>query len=201
MLTVSDDIELGAGGTIAKWVNEGHMVNAVVMSAYRDEVLSACDGSLCSLGVETVGIEGLPDQAFDTWRFTRIVKIIEHHLRLGDYDTILTHCSKDLNKDHRITHEAVLTATRPHHTTVKMILGFEVPSSTEWNFSGDAFRPNWFEDIDLNPKVEALECYTTEIKSLPHPRSMEGIMDLASHRGYQCGVYTAEAFELVRRIP
>ena len=45
---------------------------------------------------------------------------------------VVTHHAGDLNIDHKITHQAVITACRPiPGQTVKRILSFEVPTATE----------------------------------------------------------------------
>lgn len=64
------------------------------------------------------------------------------------------------------------------------------------------FIPNTFIDISnyLDKKVKAMSYYTTQLKSFPHPRSIESITTLAKLRGTIIGVEAAEAFCLIRRI-
>ena len=60
-----------------------------------------------------------------------IVKVIENIKDKVKPDIIFTHYEKDLNIDHQITYQAVITATRPlPDETVKEIYSFEVLSST-----------------------------------------------------------------------
>ena len=85
---------------------------------------------------------------------------------------LVTHHLKDLNVDHIITHQAVITACRPQPGhSVKRILSFEVPSSTEWQSSslGNSFYPNWFENISdtLELKIKALRAYQSEMCEWP----------------------------------
>jgi LmbE family N-acetylglucosaminyl deacetylase len=99
----------------------------------------------------------------------------------------------------------VLTATRPvAGQCVKEIYAFEVPSSTEWAFQGlePVFRPNVFVDIadSLATKIEALDCYDTEMRKFPHPRSAEALRAIAARWGSVAGLQAAEAFELVRSV-
>jgi len=115
---------------------------------------------------------------------------------------IFTHYKKDLNIDHRITHQAVLTASRPlSGVPVREIYSFEILSSTEYNYPM-SFSPNVFFDIsdDLDNKIDSMKIYTSEIKVFPHPRSPEGIKLNAEYRGMQVGVKYAEAFQLIRMI-
>jgi LmbE family N-acetylglucosaminyl deacetylase len=117
---------------------------------------------------------------------------------------VATHHHGDLNKDHRITLEAVLVATRPvPGGSVRTLLSFEVPSSTEWSFTPAAhFVPNLFVDITdhLETKIQALSAYTGEMREFPHPRSEENVRALARTRGATIGVPAAEAFQVVRAL-
>ena len=53
---------------------------------------------------------------------------------------------------------------------------------------------------ELDDKIKAFKHYTTEIKKFPHPRSIESIKNLATHRGIESGLKKAEAFTLIRSI-
>jgi len=111
----------------------------------------------------------------------------------------LTHSQADLNRDHRLTHEAVMTACRPlPGSSVQYIYSFEVPGATEWGLS--AFRPNVWLQGNFKKKQEALECYKSELREHPHPRSIQGIWNRGIMRGAECGRVVAEAFELQRMV-
>ena len=131
-----------------------------------------------------------------------IIKVIEKIKDRVKPDIIYTHHRDDLNIDHKITYNAVLTATRPiKGETVKEIYSFDAPSSTEWNYPC-TFTPDIFVDITdtLNEKIKALKCYTSEIRNFPHPRSIEGLKINARYWGMRAGLKSAEAFKLVRSI-
>ena len=66
-------------------------------------------------------------------------------------DVILTHHYGDLNIDHQKTFEAVTTACRPlKNETVKTIITFEIPSSTDWQMelNSKQFKPNLYLILD-----------------------------------------------------
>ena len=117
-------------------------------------------------------------------------------------DVVFTHYRNDLNIDHRIVYEAVITATRPMNSeTDKEIYSFESPSSTEWNFPL-SFSPNTFVDVKgtINIKLKALAAYRGELRKLPHPRSLAGVRFNALSWGMKIGIEYAEAFECIRCI-
>jgi LmbE family N-acetylglucosaminyl deacetylase len=157
------------------------------------------------LGARDVSWHDLPDNRFDTVPLLEVVKVVEGVvLRLAP-DVIYTHHGGDLNVDHRVVSQAVLTATRPVlGQSVREIYAFEIPSSTEWAFQRlePVFRPNVFIDITatLEAKVKALACYETEVRAFPHPRSPEALQSIAQRWGSVAGVKQAEAFELIRAI-
>ena len=144
-----------------------------------------------------------PDNKFDTVPLLDIVKQIEKWIQEIKPDVIFTHSQKDLNIDHCITHRAVLTATRPikGNHSVNTIYSFSIPSSTEWTFgSFGVFTPNVFIDITgmTAAKVKALQCYDTEIRQFPHPRSEEYMHFQAFYMGSIVGMDEAEGYEMVR---
>jgi LmbE family N-acetylglucosaminyl deacetylase len=156
------------------------------------------------LGVKKTIVFDFPDNRFDTVSLLDIVKAIEKVKKEINPNIVFTHHCGDLNIDHRITFNAVLTAFRPlKEETVKEIYSFEVPSSTEWNVSSSTcFVPNYFIDVSgsFKTKIRAMKEYKSEIRDFPHPRSPEAIKINAKRRGLQVGLELSEAFEIVRLI-
>jgi LmbE family N-acetylglucosaminyl deacetylase len=157
------------------------------------------------LGVKEIFLHDFPDNRFDTVPLLDVIKLIENLIDKVQPQIIYTHHAGDLNNDHVITHRAVLTAARPASVhRVAEIYAFEVPSSTEWAFGQFApkFCPNVFVDISatMETKIQAMQLYRNELRSFPHPRSIE-IMETISQRwGSHVGLSTVEAFELIRSI-
>jgi len=214
-----DDEVLGCGGTIAKLVDEGKFVHVAffsdgVTSRFGKESFNQDDldgrrvasQKACKiLGVNSVSFADFPDNCMDTIPLLDITKSVEALLLKFQPKMVLTHHASDVNIDHRCLHEAVVTACRPqHNSSVKTLLTFEVPSSTEWQLPGSApiFAPNWFVDISktLDRKLKALEAYSAEVRPWPHPRSIKGVEHLAHWRGAIVGVDAAQAFVLGRSI-
>ena len=118
-------------------------------------------------------------------------------------DIVYTHHGGDLNVDHRIAHQAVLTAGRPlPGSAVRAIYAFESCSSTEWSSPamGPPFVPQRFVAIDawFERKLAALTCYAEELRPFPHARSLEAVAALARLRGAAAGLGLAEGFMVIR---
>lgn len=210
-----DDEVLGAGGTILKHAQSGDQVSILLLGdgvtsrgagpaeikARQDQASRAAK----RLGIKKVFLEALPDNKFDSVPLLEIVKKVEMVLDQIKPSVVYTHFGNDLNIDHRLTFQAVMTACRPQPKFfVKKILSFEVLSSTEWQAKkkNKLFCPTEYNDIGkfIDKKIKAIEIYSDELKAYPHPRSKEGIKILAQYRGLEVGFKYAEAFEIVRNI-
>jgi N-acetylglucosamine malate deacetylase 1 len=212
-----DDEVLGCGATIAKHCNEGDEVNVMFLSDgvgarvpdnLEKEIKSrkkAAETACKKLGVRKLSFHSCPDNRMDQVAMLDVVQLIEGEISKYKPSVIYTHHSGDVNIDHRVVHNAVVTACRPQPGfCVRQLLFFETLSSTEWmpTASLQCFSPNWFIDVSdyLSIKQEALDAYEIELRAFPHPRSIETISYLAHWRGSMIGVNAAEAFELGRFI-
>jgi LmbE family N-acetylglucosaminyl deacetylase len=211
-----DDEVLGCGGTIAKLADAGARIHV----AFLADGISSRDGDGASqltarraaaqkasqiLGVASVSFGDLPDNRMDAVALLDITKAVEALIAEYSPKMVLTHHAGDVNIDHRRLHDAVVTACRPQKgQSVKTLLCFEVPSSTEWQLpgSGPVFAPNWFVDISstLDRKLLALDAYAAELRDWPHPRSRQGVEHLVRWRGATVGVDAAESFVLGRQL-
>lgn len=211
----ADDEALGCGGTIARHVAEGDIVHAVFLAdgvSAREgsdshelaQRLVATEQARQVLGIATTTFLGLPDNRLDSLPLIEIIQPLERVICQINPQIIYTHHYGDLNIDHRIAHQAIMTACRATpESSVKEIYTFEVMSSTEWSSVGLApFLPNLFIDISayMTIKLQALESYGLEMRPAPHSRSVAHLNYLARHRGHSVGVAAAEAYMVMRML-
>jgi N-acetylglucosamine malate deacetylase 1 len=222
-----DDEVLGCGGTLARHAAEGDDVHILIMAegvTSRDKTRNAgarknelsilaqtAQNAGSFLGVQSVELLSFPDNRMDILPLLDVIKEVEARLEKIQPTVVYTHHSGDLNIDHQITHRAVVTACRPYPgQTVRTLLFFEVPSSTDWQVAGmeNTFQPDWFVDISdhletesyLDKKIQALEMYENEMCGFPHARSIEAVRSLARVRGAGVGLKAAEGFKIGRRL-
>lgn len=215
-----DDEILGAGATIARRVAGGDKAFALILGegqtsrwesreTAEEEAVSILhknsEAAAKIIGFTDIYFENLPDNRFDSVALLEVVKTVEKYVKEIRPDVIYTHHAHDLNIDHRVTCEAVLTATRPiGNYPVSEIYEFETVSSTEWNFGNKegSFFPNMFVDIEdfFNIKCAAMEKYESELCTFPHPRSLKMLELNAQRWGGIVGKNYVEAFELVRKV-
>jgi LmbE family N-acetylglucosaminyl deacetylase len=215
-----DDEVLGCGGSMARHSKQGDIVSVLILA---DGVSSRTDGTSdlnrstiearkqCAqrantiLGTTNLLMLAYPDNCMDTVPLLKVVQAIEQAIENHKPTIVYTHHSGDVNVDHCLVHDAVIAACRPQPgQTVRQLLFFETPSSTEWRppVSRMPFSANWFNDVSdtINIKLEALAAYGSEMRGFPHPRSLAAIEHLARWRGACVGLAAAEAFELGRLI-
>lgn len=214
-----DDETIGVGATIARMVAEGNEAYALILGegqtsrtdtregTLQDVVAKLHEDSLQSakiIGFSDIYFENFPDNRFDEVDLLDIVKAVEKYVEKLQPDIIFTHHGGDLNIDHQRTFQAVMTGTRPMaDCAVKEIYCFETMSVTEWNFSYEqAFHPNLFVDVSqtIETKLKAMECYKSELREFPHPRSLENMRACARRWGSVVGKEYAEAFEVLRIV-
>ena len=220
-----DDEVLGCGATIAKHCEDGDdvfvlfLADGVTSRIYepqsmvsRDDELKQSEGELTQrknelkealniLGVRDLNMKTIdfPDQRMDSLSMLDIVKEIEKVKEEVKPDIVYTHFWGDLNRDHRITFEAVITAFRPvNGARNEEIYCFEIPETTDWGIptQENKFVPNHFVDTahTIDKKLEAMQAYDSEKREYPHPRSIEAIRTIAQERGKVKELDSAEAF-------
>lgn len=216
-----DDEILGCGGSIHKWTQQGKIVHALILAegvtSRRNERDPGLDKEQIEhlhksvekahkvVGTKSYSLLDFPDNRMDSVDLIDVVKSIENAISTIQPDTVITHHPYDLNVDHRIIQQAVLTACRPQpNSTVQSILFFEVPSATDWQIQGpqNQFYPQLYVDISgsLESKLKSLEAYSSEMRDWPHSRSIAHAEILAKHRGATVGLSAAEAFSVGRII-
>ena len=209
-----DDEVLGCGGSIARWVREGHRVSVLFFTdgvGSRGKSLAAAkirrkatEKAARILGYTIAGIASFPDNQLDSVPLLKIAQTIERAKQMVRPDRVFTHFWGDLNIDHRRVCEAALTAFRPQPgETCQAIYAFEVASATEWGSPADAYRPTTYTEIaeeDVERAIRAYEAYAHEVRPDPHSRSVAAFRARRLVRGRECGVAWAEGFVLCREL-
>lgn len=210
----ADDEVLGAGGTIARHIGQGDEVHVCIVtvghpSMYPQELLDEIRRETMAaheyLGVTNTIFLELPAVMLNQIPVPELNKRVYDVIDELRPTVVLIPHFGDMHLDHGIVSRSVMVGVRPiNGHRVLEVYSYETLSETEWNIphSRNAFMPNTFVDISdyLETKIEAMRCIRTQLRSFPHPRSLEAIESLARLRGSTIGVDAAEAFCLIRRI-
>lgn len=200
-----DDLELSAGGTIARFCKEGHevFVNIVTASDYtsyngemlRDKYEAEKEGinGLKTLGVKEFKIKCLN---FETKKVPFSYELIESINRSIDIikpDLIISHhMYTESHQDHVNTAKCVMAAARRCNT----IWAFEplYPSK----LSSIPFRPTKYIDISnfINVKIHSIKQHISQFAKYPY--WIDLITSLARLRGIEINKMYAESYEVIK---
>ncbi len=186
----TDDAELGAGGTLAKLVEEGSEVTVFAFSAPKKILETEFQNSLETLKINESKIHDFETRKFKSSR-QEILEILYEYNQENKPDLVLTPSQNDLHQDHQvITNEAM----RAFKTST--ILGYELP----WN--NIHFDQNCFVSLNkthLEKKLKALRHYESQIDSRDYFEEdyLEGLLRT---RGVKIEEKYAESFEVIRLI-
>jgi LmbE family N-acetylglucosaminyl deacetylase len=213
-----DDEVLGCGGTVAALTAQGVKVQSCILSGQVSARWSRPELSELFEDIETaqriVGagepiLGDFPNIELNTVPHLRLVQFIEQAIISTGADTIFTHHPGDLNNDHLHTSLACQAAVRLFQRRkdvqpLKALYYMEIPSSTDWAFSGSGseFRPDFFVELGesfLDAKIRAIAAYRGVMRPYPHPRSQDVLRALAVYRGGQAGLHYAEGFQTAFR--
>lgn len=210
-----DDETIGMGGTISKHICNGDKVYVISMTngvssrdPERNEInlrITASEEASKILGFKWQKRFDFPDNKMDTIPLLEIVKEIEKIKLQVNPHIVYSHSLSDLNIDHRILTNAVLTTFRPQpKESCKEIRLFEVASASDYGHESitGKFSPNLYIDISnfWESKEKALIAYKEELREYPHTRSLYAIKNLSLSRGSQVGIKMAEVFQVIRKI-
>ena len=190
-----DDIEIGAGGTLSKYSEEGHNIAGIVATLPQDKEVRKKESEIAAdiLGVDI----WLLDISFDDLFFSReLARRIDVVLEKYNPDIIFTHWDGDSHQDHNALTGGVIAATRANKCSVYMyeqtLPGGIVPSS---------FNAQMYVDIShtMDKKIKSILAHKSQ-----HEKNgdwwLHGIRGRAMFRGCQINTSYAEAFQVVKRL-
>ncbi len=208
-----DDEVFGCGGTIPKYVRQGHEVNVLTLTQANvlfgpESVQQGREEALAAhkiLGVNKTVFEELPSVRLDTVPQREINDLLlDHFEKIRPEILFLPFCG-DINRDHQIVHACGMVAARPvGPVEIRAIYSYEALSSTNWNSPGltPTFIPNAFCDITetIDLKLQAVKAFASQLRPYPHERSVESVLALSQYRGGFVNKPHAEAFMCLRQM-
>jgi LmbE family N-acetylglucosaminyl deacetylase len=203
-----DDETLGCGGILSRFYDdEKFLITMTDGESSRDNKTEFNRNTLCEKVCKILNIKKFvtgkfPDNKLDSIPQLDIIKFIEQNTKDFIPDLILTHHPDCLNIDHSIVYRSVLTAFRPQYGNSHTICSFMIPSSTDYNTLNN-FKGNYYiklEEKDIQLKIECLQIYDKEMRTHPHSRSIENIINLNKVWGAEVGVNYCEKLQLIRTV-
>lgn len=208
-----DDETLGCGGTILKFKNIGYAIYWLIVTemkndfGYSDVVITKREQEIIKVteayNFDRVIKFGIPTSNVDIYPKKDLVSKFSTAINELKPNIILTPFINDIHSDHQIISAAVLSCAKWfRYPFIESILYYETISETDFNIDSQkkTFSPNVYVDIteQIERKIDIMKIYESEIQNFPFPRSEKAVLSLASIRGAQCGVESAECFELLK---
>lgn len=211
-----DDETLSCGGTIARLVKSGCNVYVIIVVCHEthheadiaepeihdftraEELKQACH----TLGV--AGHEILIHGSITTSlsdQHARLVQMIERGCEFSIQrirpQMLLIPAHGAFHQDHQVTHAVGLAAARDRGENgacaPPIVWGFAGPEDS-WSSSAATRTVSVDVSACHNTKTQALAAYRTQLRDMPHPRSIEGISALDRAAGIRSGSRYAEEF-------
>ena len=194
----TDDGELGLGGTISKFIEEGKNVFYAAFSTADKSVPEGFPKDILATEVRNATLKlGIPPENLYIYHYeVRKLsyvrqELLEDMVKLRNerrYDLVFMPSSHDIHQDHTTVAQEAIRAFKK--TT---LLGYELI----WNnltFDTDCFVQ--LEERHIEAKCQALREYKSQ--DFRDYTSSEFVRSLARTRGVQVGCQYAESFEVIR---
>jgi N-acetylglucosamine malate deacetylase 1 len=208
-----DDLEILCGGTLARYVQEGHdvvMCNATLGNRgsfeHTSEEIAQIRLREAKRAAEIAGAEhvtlGLSDAEVNA-ADPEQVRLVVDLVRDARPDVIITHSPNDYMSDHnetsRLVFGASFHATLPLYDTGKAHHGTVAPIFYMDTVMGVDFQPVEYVDVTatIETKVAMLEAHESQLTWLRDHDGVDVVEQMKTvtrFRGQQCGVQYAEGF-------
>ncbi len=186
-----DDLEVGAGGLLARLAREGAMVTMVVVSVPNQTELRRAEATAAAavIGARLVILEDRPCRVEDL-PMHELVRRFDHMVGDCQPDLVITHSAHDLHWDHGLVNRATVSALRRSPCDLLAFL-----SSPEMNAQSRSIG-QCFADISttIDTKIAAIGAHTSQVPKL----DLASSRDLARAMGRISGYAYAEAYEVLR---
>jgi len=196
----TDDGEIGCGGSITRFIEEGREVYYVAFSSAEDSVPKSMEKDILKTEVrEATKLLGIPPEHLFLLNYSvrqfpaHRQEILEDMIRLGNElnpDIVMLPSTNDTHQDHQTISQEGFRAFKRIS-----IIGYEMPYNN-LNFSTDLFVA--INENQLAKKVNAMKCYRSQAARAYITE--EFIRSLSCVRGTQLGIKYAEAFEIIRWV-
>jgi LmbE family N-acetylglucosaminyl deacetylase len=199
----TDDAELGCGGLISRFVDEGKQILWLAFSTAEESLpKDMAPDTLVKEFKAVVHSLGLGEDNYKIYNF-KVRKLQEYRQEILEEliaikksfqpDLVIGPSQNDYHQDHQVISNEMIRAFK----TSSSIICYELP----WNYV--KFETQYFIRLDrkyIDKKIELLSHYESQFTVKRHYFSEECVRGLAAARGSQVNSDYAEAFEVIRWI-
>jgi len=186
----TDDAEIGAGGTIAKLIEQGSEVTCFAFwgPGYLEKEFAE---SMKILGVDDFEIFDFVKRRYYSQR-QEILQLLYDYDVDHDLDLIFTPATTDVHQDHQVITNEALRAFK-----ASSILGYEIPRNNI-AFTKTCFSP--LNQQHVEKKIQSLMCYSSQREQRSNRFNEELFRADLIAKGPFVDSKFAEAFEVIKVI-
>ncbi|KKH38749.1 PIG-L deacetylase family protein [Methanosarcina mazei] len=199
-----DDMELEAGGTLAKFAKKGYNVYLLILTSggYTDiNGKTYVDEELRNEAKEATKILGIKDVMFlsyptkDLPANGEVISKVDSIVNELRPDVFISHHPFDSHQDHKSAADIMFAVSRQGR--VKNVFS---ASTLPYRPNVFAFRPQFYVDITetLETKLNAIRAYKTQYTKFGSEVLIENVKGMAKTYGWAMGYEYAECFEVIR---
>lgn len=199
-----DDMELEAGGTLAKFARKGYEIYILILTngnytdingkkhVKTDLQTEAKEASKVLGAKEPIFLDNTVTDLRITGEIVTQVDSIVNRIKP---DIFISHHPFDSHQDHKVASEIMFAVCRQGR--VKNVLS---GSPLPYRPNIFAYRPQFFVDISetIDTKVEAIRTYRSQYEKFGGEKLIERIKSMAKTQGWAMGYEYAESFEVIR---
>lgn len=187
-----DDIELGMGGTISKFISQNKVIHCIVCFPMNDERKKESIVALEHLGVDSKNMYYIENHS----NCRQLVEKLDKLIALINPDTIFTHFHGDTHQDHNMVNQCVLSCARENKKNVFLWENTIPGGIGHIKFTPDLFILLGNDDIDK--KVESFQLHRSQF--IKYKGISEFIRNKAKYWGYYIKEANCEVFQVVKLI-
>jgi N-acetylglucosamine malate deacetylase 1 len=189
-----DDLEVGAGGLLARLADQGAKVMAAVISlpTLLQERMAEAKRGAQVLGVELALLNAADKKRVEDIPMYQLVAQMDTLVNDLRPDIVITHSAHDLHWDHALVNRATVSSLRRWPCNVLAYLSsYEMNVQVTTRSMGPCFA-----DISstIDRKLEAISQHQSQLPKM----DIESTRDLARAMGRLAGVDYAESYEVLR---
>lgn len=199
-----DDMELEAGGTLAKFAKKGYDIQLLILTSggYTDaKGITYFDEQLRNEAINASKILGIKDIIMLDYQTTNlpangeIISKVDSIIDEFKPDVFISHHPFDSHQDHKAAADIMFAVTR--QARVKNVMS---GSTLPYRPNVFAFRPQFFVDITetIDIKLDAIRTYQSQYLKFGSEELIERVKAMAKTHGWAMGYEYAECFEVIR---
>ena len=204
----ADDVEIAMGGTIAKYVDEGHNITIITAILPKEDLEGNTDEFMSknrrkeqekSANILGANLEILDLDPYDFAFNRKYIKLFDQKIKSYKPDMIFSCWEHDTHQDHKNLAKILFAVTRKNNISLNMY-----EAMLPGGINTYSFNPQYFVNISkyIDLKIKALKAYESVFinKKNNYSKYFDSIIGRAKFRGEIIGTNYAEAFVVVKKI-